>query len=160
MSELSQIDQRAISNERIKTVAPLPFISRRALARVKNPVPAPTECRYCGAGVRLVNNAEIYGREYGDWPYAYLCGGCRAYVGIHPQTDIPLGTLANEELRKARNSCKSAFNSLMNVSGMSRSQAYDWLAHQMEIDVAHCHWGWFEVDQCKQAAFICASEFS
>lgn len=65
------IDPRANAPERIAARAPLPHISRRALKRVKNPLPAPTECRYCGGCVELVSNSEIYnGREYGEWPYA------------------------------------------------------------------------------------------
>lgn len=154
------IDPRAYSEKKLTPPGPLPFISRRALARVKNPVPAPTDCRYCGASVRLVNNSEIYGREFGDWPFAYFCSGCRAYVGLHPKTDIPLGTLADDELRKARNQCKKVFHAVMERSGLSRTRAYQWLADQMEIEVDHCHWGWFEVDQCKRAAAICAAEYN
>lgn len=150
------IDPRALSEERITPAAPLPHISRRALKRVANPLPTPTNCRYCGDCVDLVPNSEIYrGRSYGEWPYAYLCGGCRAYVGLHPQTDIPLGTLADDALRKARNASKAEFHKLKEARGFSRNQAYAWLAQSMNIEVGVCHFGWFEHQDCALAMSIC-----
>ncbi|MBD1589497.1 zinc-finger-containing protein [Pseudomonas typographi] len=150
-----QIDPRANAPERIAAPAPLPHVSRRALKRVKNPLPAPTDCRYCGEEVRLVRNSEIYnGRSYGDWPFAYLCQCCRAYVGLHPDTDVPLGTVADDALRAARNRSKALFHDHMKTSGMSRTAAYKWLADQMRIDVSLCHFGWFEIDACAQVEQI------
>lgn len=151
-----QIDPRANAPERIAAPAPLPHVSRRALKRVKNPLPAPTDCRYCGECVGLVCNSEIYnGRTYGDWPYAYLCSGCRAYVGLHPDTDVPLGTLANDRLRKDRNLSKDMFHKFKENRGLTRTLAYEWLAAQMGIPVAECHFGWFEHEQCAQALRVC-----
>jgi len=155
------IDPRANAPERIAAPAPLPHVSRRALKRVKNPLPIPTACRYCGDSVVLVNNSEIYnGRTYGDWPYAYLCSGCRAYVGLHPDTDIPLGTLANDQLRKDRNASKAVFHRLKEDRGFSRTLAYQWLAGQMGISVDECHFGWFEHEQCAQASRVCLDDMS
>lgn len=143
------LDPRANAPERIAAPAPLPHVSRRALKRVKNPIPAPADCRYCGDDVHLVCNSEIYrGRSFGDWPYAYLCRGCRAYVGLHPQTDIPLGTLADDKLRAVRNRSKAAFHEHMKKAGMSRTGAYQWLAEKMGIDVGICHFGWFDHAEC------------
>ncbi|NUT87145.1 hypothetical protein HNO91_11975 [Pseudomonas corrugata] len=153
------IDPRANSAERLVAPAPLPHISRRALKRVKNPLPAPTICRYCAGFVDLVSNAEIYnGREYGDWPYAYLCEDCKAYVGVHPDTDIPLGTLAAAQLRKDRNTAKDAFHRVKEARGFSRSLAYQWLAGKMGIEVGACHFGWFEEDDCARALAICIED--
>lgn len=147
-----QIDPRANAPERIAAPAPLPHVSRRALKRVKNPIPAPTECRYCGGDVRLVCNSEIYnGRSYGDWPFAYLCSGCQAYVGLHPDTDIPLGTLADNKLRAARNASKATFHEHMKKTGLSRTRAYQWLVGRMNIEVGKCHFGWFELEECAVA---------
>nr|WP_315447981.1 zinc-finger-containing protein [uncultured Pseudomonas sp.] len=143
------LDPRANAPERIAAPAPLPHVSRRALKRVKNPIPAPADCRYCGDDVHLVCNSEIYrGRSFGDWPYAYLCRGCRAYVGLHPQTDIPLGTLADDKLRVLRNRSKAAFHEHMKKAGMTRTGAYQWLAEKMGIDVGVCHFGWFDLAEC------------
>ena len=153
-------DQRAFKVDKIDPPFPLPFISRKALKRVKNPLPAPATCRYCGPStpVFLGHHDEIYGRAYGEWPYLYLCENCEAYVGLHPFTDIPLGTLANAELRQARKTNKAKFIALQRAKSWSRSRAYQWLADHMGIKVEECHWGWFEVEQCERAGEICNLE--
>lgn len=121
--------------------------------------PIPTNCRYCNAKVKLVNNNVIYGISYGSWPYAYLCDNddCGAYVGVHKNTKIPLGTLADYRLREARKAAKDVFNRLWNGPNaqMSRTQAYQWLAKQLNIDPKTCHIGWFEVDKCERTVELC-----
>ncbi|WP_425054758.1 zinc-finger-containing protein [Pseudomonas abyssi] len=154
------IDPRANSSEKIDPPFPLPYVSRRALKRVKNPIPAPTCCPFCGSDVSLVGNEDIYGRRYGDWPFAYKCDDddddCDSYIGLHPDTDIPLGTLANKPMREARKSSKSVFMRLADHQGWTRKESYPWLAEQLGIEVEECHFGWFDVDRCNQAQRICS----
>lgn len=120
-----------------------------AVAKVRDPLPAPTECRYCGAPVELVNNSEIYnGRSYGAWPYAYKCTSCDSHVGVHKYTDIPLGTLADADLRSWRQAAKENFNPLWQDGAMSRTEAYAWLAQKLGIERAQCHIGMMETEQC------------
>lgn len=146
------IDSRAHSLDKLAPPAPLPHVSRRALKRVNDPIAIPTTCRYCGGHVELVENSVIYnGRTFGDWPYAYLCDDCRAYVGLHPDTDLPLGTLADKPTRDARNACKKTFEFIWRDKHMSRKQAYAWLAGKLGISVAECHFGLFEPEQCRAA---------
>lgn len=150
------IDPRSKSKDRLDAPAPLPHVSRRALARVKDRIDPPTDCPHCGECVGLVSNAEVYnGREYGNWPYVYLCSGCRAYVGLHPDTDLPLGTLADEETREARKSVKPGFMRVCRDRfGGDRGAAYSWLAERMGIETKTCHFGFFDADQCAQAERI------
>ncbi|PRC92627.1 hypothetical protein S2091_2682 [Solimicrobium silvestre] len=132
--------------------------SRKATARVRNPLPIPTICPHCKSAVELVNNSEIYGREYGEWPWAYRCEGddCDSYVGLHPFTNIPLGTLANEDVRDARKKAKNIFNPIWQSRGMTRSAAYAWLAEALGIqDVNECHIGWFDVETCERVFALC-----
>lgn len=125
-------------------------LSRTAAARVLNPLPVPTECPYCQGEVKAVRNEEIYGRAFGPWPYSYLCVGCRAYVGMHPQTNIPLGTLADAATRNARKIAKERFQSyLIGRCCMSRNEAYEWLARKLGIAVSACHFGWFNIEACR-----------
>ena len=147
------VDPRAQATDKLPAPGPLPYVSRRALARVKDRLPAPTRCNCCDGMVELVSNAEIYhGREYGDWPYAYLCRGCGAYVGLHPNTDVPLGTLADKPTREARKSAKAVFMSLVgHLFKGDRTAGYAWLAAGMRIDPRRCHFGMFTVEQCAQA---------
>jgi hypothetical protein len=149
------MDHRAKSKEKITPPSPLPHVSRRALRRVKDPVAPPTECRYCQSDVALVSNSAVYGREYGDWPFVYLCTGCSAYVGLHPDTDIPLGTLADSELRTARKRAKGTFIGLSKRLRLSRDEAYAWLAEAMNIPASQCHFGFFDIEQCGLAYTAC-----
>lgn len=143
--------------DKIPAPGPLHFISRKALKRISSPAPIPESCPYCQGSVELVNHAEVYnGREYGDWPYIYLCRECNAYVGLHEYTDIPLGTLANRELREARKQEKVHFEALW-YNRESRTRAYEWLAAEMKIPVSECHWGMFTVEQCREAGALCRS---
>lgn len=148
------LDPRNKSKERIVPPAPLPFVSRKALRRVKDWIAPATECRYCSGEVELVENSDIYGRSYGDWPYAYLCRPCNAYVGVHKDTDLPLGTLANEALRSARKMAKSQFFLVNKLMCRDRTFAYQWLADKMGISTKVCHFGMFEIDQCTAAYTI------
>ncbi|WP_422490081.1 zinc-finger-containing protein [Endozoicomonas sp. ALE010] len=123
-----------------------------AVKRVSNPLPQPAHCHYCGGEVVVVNNAEIYGRSFGRWPWAYRCNGCRAYVGMHPKTDIPLGTLADAATREARKECKAPFEALHRTGKMTRNAAYQKLADKLGIPKEECHFGWFDTVMCKKAA--------
>lgn len=137
--------------------SPLPHISRKALSRVKDILPIPEACRYCGPEfpVVLIENSQIYKRNYGEWPYLYHCKNCDSYVGLHPHTDLPLGTLANRELRDARKTGKTQFIRFMEIGDYNRSESYEWLADKLGIPVNECHWSWFEVETCKRAEEVC-----
>jgi len=153
------IDPRAFSKEKLKPTHPLPMVSRKALKRVKDQLPQPADCRYCGSPVRIATHQEVYiGRSFGNWPYMYLCDGCGAYVGIHEGTDLPLGTLANEELRMSRKTNKRIFIVVIAGEVMKRAEGYKWLAGEMNIPVSECHWGWFDLDRCAQAGEICTAK--
>lgn len=148
------IDPRAYSTDKLVPPEPLPYVSRKALMRVKDPARIPRVCPHCDSEVRLANNGIIYGREYGDWPYAYLCVSCDAYVGLHPNTDLPLGTLATPEMREARKKGKAVFLKLKSRFA-NRSAQYEWLAAMMGIPMAQCHWGMFSIEQAREAEAIC-----
>lgn len=150
------MDPRINSPEKLTPPDPLPYVSRRSLARVKDVVPIPTECPACRGTVELVNNARIYGgRSYGGWPYAYICSPCDRYVGLHPHTDLPLGTLADKETRESRKRNKRDFFVLLKRSKMSRARLYQHLADVMGIPVEECHWGLFTAYQAQVAGDHC-----
>ncbi len=126
--------------------------SQRATKRVKDRLPAPETCRFCDGEVTIEENSKIYnGRTYGSWPWIYYCSGCHASVGIHPYTNIPLGTLADSKTKTARKNTKAKFQEYMDNFDVSRNQAYEDLAAMMDIDKTTCHFGWFDVDDCMKA---------
>jgi len=111
----------------------------------------PTICRYCGSPVVYTSNAEIYGREYGNGK-CYLCRNCRAFVGTHPGTDIPLGTLADSELREYRKEAHYWFDQIWKgpTRQMTRYKAYGWLAHKIGLSREETHMAMFEKEQCQK----------
>lgn len=154
------VDSRSNAAAKLPPPEPLPHVSRRALARVNNPLPIPCECRYCKGEVVLVPNEQVYGKPYGNWPYMYICISCEAYVGLHPHTDLPLGTMADKPLRMARKIHKKFFQQLLETWDKSRGQLYKWLADQMEIDSKQCHWSLFELADCAKAGDICRKQLT
>lgn len=127
--------------------------SRKATARVRNPLPVPTICRLCGSRVECVGHEEIYaGRSYGDWPWVYRCTTCEARVGMHPFTNIPLGTLASTAIREARKASKNEFKQMERELHMSRNYAYHLLSRKLGIAQESCHFGWFDIDMCVEAS--------
>lgn len=121
-------------------------------------------CPYCEAPAVLVSGDVIY-------PYRsdlrakrfWLCQPCDAYVGCHaaPQGDgtVPLGRLANAELRQAKIAAHAAFDPLWHQARpkrpMKRKAAYTWLAEQLGIPRKQCHIGKFDVEQCKRVVELC-----
>lgn len=111
----------------------------------------PTICRYCGSEVVFTSNAEIYGKEYGEGK-CYLCRNRRAFVGVHPGTDKPLGTLADEELRRWRKAAHFWFDQIWKkpLRITTRYKAYGWLAERLGIPREHTHIGMFEKEECEK----------
>lgn len=119
----------------------------------KNPI-----CPYCGLISELVKGDIIYPHlpKLKDKNF-YRCLEyfCDAYVGCHPNTDNPLGRLANAELRKNKLLAHNCFDKLWKSGKMTRSAAYVLLANEMGIAAKDCHIGMFTVNQCKRVMGIC-----
>lgn len=122
-------------------------------------LPIPTICPHCGSDVDFVNNSKIYGKEFGDWPWAYLCRNkvCDSYIGVHSGTRHALGTLADAPTRAARKTAHSAFDQIWKTKTMKRGEAYRWLAKELDIEPWRCHIGWFGVGYCKQVTKLATS---
>jgi len=122
-------------------------------------------CTTCGRNSTLWSTSErLYrGRDYGP---SWVCSGfpaCQSWVGCHPDTDIPLGTIAGPELRAARMRAHAAFDPLWKAKfsrGYSKSAArgagYRWLADALGIKVDDCHMALFDVQACERVIAICA----
>lgn len=154
-------DPRCKAPAKLVPPFPLPHVSRRALARVKDWLPPPQTCHYCSGPVVLAANSEVYGgRSFGDWPYVYLCRFCSAYVGLHPDTDLPLGFVADDVTREARKEAKRAFQRMTimlfsHYKRDARERAYDWLSFAMGIPRHETHFGWFDFERCEKAREVC-----
>lgn len=120
-------------------------MSRRNRKAVYYPIPK--ECRYCGGEVIYVSNKEIYGKEYGadrGSNMCYLCVSCKASIGVHPYTDIPLGIMADDNLKTLKKEAHALFDPIWKNGQMTRTEAYRWLAKKLGIPERECHIGWFD----------------
>lgn len=169
------LDARAFARVKITPPEHLPYVSRRALMKVRDWVHIPKECHLCDrGGVALVNNSEVYGRPFGKWPYCYLCRGCGAYVGLHPDTDLPLGFMADSFIRDARKAAKIPFHTIcrikfekvydawdekkgkmVKVKKVDRNAAYRWLAGKTGIDKKLCHFAMFDEETAIRVFNVC-----
>ena len=110
-------------------------------------------CHYCKTEAQYTDSAVVYhGKSYG---MIYLCPKCGAYVGVHKGTAIPLGILADAELRKWKKIAHDAFDQLWIDGLMSRSAAYVWLAEAMGKSIVETHIGMFRLNECEAATELC-----
>lgn len=118
-------------------------------------------CPYCGEKAKLVKGVEIYPHRK-DLAYLnfYSCEGThfkphdKAYVGTHKGTIVPLGRLANEDLRKAKSLAHRAFDRIWRDGHMTRRQAYAWLAEQLDLPGHLTHIGMFDLKMCAKVEQI------
>lgn len=64
---------------------------------------------------------------------------------------MPLGRLANKELRAAKQKVHAALDPLWRSGSMKRSDAYALLAEKLGIAPQNCHVGMFDVPTCRAA---------
>ena len=105
-------------------------------------------CPYCNNPTNRVKGLEIYG----DTPWAdlefMLCHPCWAYTGVHRESGIALGSVANSTLRDKRKAAHRVFDRLYREAHLTRSQAYSWLAKQLNLDRKLTHIGMFGEETC------------
>ncbi len=106
-------------------------------------------CPYCGKKPDLVYGYELFPHLPKLAQKAFWrCKPCGAHVGCHNGTHKAFGPLANAELRKARTEAHAAFDPLWELRYMERTQAYEWLAEMLGIEVSKTHIGMFDLEQC------------
>lgn len=131
------------------------------MQRVENALPVPEHCDNCGSiNIEQTKNDRIYGRIFGEWPEIYYCNDCRAAVGCHPNTLIPLGRMADRATRQLRKKLHDSFDPIWKSGLMSRSQAYYWLANELRISHDDCHVSWLSKELLKRAVEICRMYFA
>ena len=82
----------------------------------------------------------------------YVCSNypqCDAYVRVHTGTRIPVGTLANYELRTLRRTAHQYFDRLHLTGLMSKEDAYRWLASLIDAPLSEAHIGHLGEYYCK-----------
>ena len=129
--------------------------------QIKDALPVPTHCNICcSVEITFTTNDTVYGKTYGKWPYIYRCEGCKAYVGCHEGTKIPLGVLADRSTRNLRVKAHEELDKLWRSGLMSRAKAYNWLAGELGIDTSQCHISWLTKDQLKDVATLSSDHYN
>ena len=113
----------------------------------------PEVCEYCGGRVKLTDASELHGSKARG--KIYLCTNCNASVGVHKGTDKPMGTLANTVLKLKRQEAHRVFDAIWKTQGLTRSEAYGWLAGQMSLPKHRTHIAYFNIAQCDEVIHIC-----
>lgn len=109
-------------------------------------------CPYCGAPVVLRSADGIY-KNNDRGTELYVCANypkCDAYVRVHEGTKIPVGTLANHELRTLRKTAHSYFDRLYRQGIMSKQDAYLWLSDLLQSPLSEAHIGYLGEYYCRQ----------
>ena len=130
--------------------------------------PSRLECPYCNAQAQLVTGAVIYPNMPAlHASHYHHCAPCDAYVGCHPGSTVPLGTMADKRLRLARKNAHAVFDPIwrtrVRFEGVPRStarqQAYEWLAEELKIEPASCHIAHMGIDDCLRVISLCERLF-
>ena len=144
-------------------------------------------CPYCGDHAKLVTGEDLYPHREDLFHLKFWrCAPCDAYVGCHRagawaihegqqvESDgtLPLGRLANRELRIAKSQVHQVFDPIWKLfhewrahpafdrhakyDKQRRTLLYKWLAREMGIPLDACHIGMFDLEQCRKATQIIA----
>ena len=102
-------------------------------------------CPYCGGTAILRDASFVYG-THSHGGQVYVCShypSCNSYVGVHPGTKIPKGTLANRELRQKRIQAHRIFDQIWQQGILSKPEAYRWVADKFCLTDKQAHIGQF-----------------
>ena len=86
----------------------------------------------------------------------YECTSCKARVGTHPGTDVPLGTLADYRTQQLRRQVHILLDQIWKNSRKkgARGAAYKFLAQALDIEQNTCHVGSFSAEQSLRAISV------
>ena len=108
-------------------------------------------CPYCEEDSKLVSGSDVWpGRSDLYDLKIWECKPCKSRVGCKKNTDIPLGSLANPELRLIRRRAHESFDPIWKSARVSRSKAYADLADYLKLGTSECHIGMMREGMCQR----------
>jgi len=117
------------------------------------------KCPYCHAHASLRPASLVYGSTpQTRGKYLYVCDrwpACNAYVSAHERTLLPVGTLANGDLRHKRILAHRALKKLQQDCHMEKWEVYIWLQAKLGLDARQTHIGQFSEYMCEQVISLC-----
>lgn len=115
------------------------------------------KCPYCGSAAVLRKASYVYGDKAIE-KHVYVCSEypvCNSYVGVHENTLLPKGTLANGDLRNKRIRAHKTFELIWESGIMKKSEAYRWMQYKFGLTSRQAHIGLFSEYMCEQVIFEC-----
>ena len=116
-------------------------------------------CPYCGSPAICRPAGSIYGaatRRKGS--YLYLCSrwpACDSYVSAHKKSRLPMGSLADKNLRQKRIQAHQALEKLRQEKHMEKWAVYLWLQGKLQMEPELVHIGMFSEETCDQVTALC-----
>lgn len=117
-------------------------------------------CPYCGSFAQLRSAYIVYGTAaITPQQKLYVCGRwpkCDSYVAAHQRTGLPMGTLANGELRHLRILAHQSIRRLQKEWALDDYKAiYKWLESTMGLPPNTVHIAQFSEYRCQQVIRLC-----
>lgn len=109
------------------------------------------KCPYCNQRAQWVSNEMIYNRKYGKSYMCWWCKPCDAYVGCHQNTIVPLGIMANAELRKWRMKAHNRIDPIWKNGDLTRKEVYQFLKEHFGREI---HIAGSDIETCKRIVAI------
>lgn len=109
-------------------------------------------CPYCGASVVYRSADGIY-QNNDKGAMLYVCShypACDAYVRVHAGTKLPVGSMANRELRALRRTAHFYFDQMYQRGLMTKQEAYQWMANLIGAPLSQAHIGYLREYYCTQ----------
>lgn len=109
-------------------------------------------CPNCGVSA-VTKKRKIITGDNTDNEWVWICPNypkCDMYVGCHPGTFKPLGTLADNDLRALRWRAHKAMDTCWKSGRMSRDEAYEELQVVLEVGSNEAHIGKLDSEQCEK----------
>ena len=116
-------------------------------------------CPYCGAPAICRPASMVHGKNtWQKGTHLYVCTrwpDCDSYVTAHKNTLLPMGSLANRDLRNKRIHAHHAFDQLWKSGRMTKKEAYRWLQMQFGLPRENAHIGMFGDYLCERLIREC-----
>ena len=115
-------------------------------------------CPYCKAKATLHPASYVFGEAAKPDSFLYVCDrypACDSYVGAHRSSKLPMGTLADGDLRHKRIQAHKALGWLWNSGLMTKTQAYKWLQAKLGLSSEQAHIAKFSHYMCDSLIAAC-----
>lgn len=113
-------------------------------------------CPECNSIAELKRRKLITGNN-DDNEWVWVCKHypkCDTYVGCHPSTFRPLGTMAGYNLRQLRWRAHKSLDTSWRGGHMTRSEAYEELALALGVEEKDAHIGMLNKEQCEKVVEV------